>query len=390
MKRSLRLLWTVLLKLILRVVVLALIAAMLLGMAWLVRGRTEFSFDFEHGLVLTPIPMAHSHIPPVPVRLFCVQSRRNSDFRELTGVIESRYVSELAFRVPGEIALRRVEIGQQVRAGDELMRLDTVDLKLELDAAVSELNVANANFRRAESHTRRMKEMHASKSINEDELEIAQTQWQVAKNLVAGAERRMELARNRLSYCTLTAATDGTVVEIFAESGQFASAGQRILKIAHGAKEAVVNIPERWINQLQLSPATLKLWNQPDAPLPVHLRQQSPTADPDARTFETRYSMESAPPELKLGTTVTLEFLEKSLHPGYWLPATALAGDSSAPFVWKLSGSDGVVACAVNVLSYGPTEVQVSGDLDVGDTIVSAGVHKLDANSKVRGWEELK
>src|SRR5215471_12904820 len=48
--------------------------------------------------------------------------------RAFTGVISARVQSNLGFRVPGKVTERFVDVGQTVRAGEPLMRLDETDL----------------------------------------------------------------------------------------------------------------------------------------------------------------------------------------------------------------------------------------------------------------------
>src|SRR5262245_29927245 len=48
--------------------------------------------------------------------------------RAFTGVISARVQSSLGFRVAGKVTERFVDVGQTVRAGEPLMRLDETDL----------------------------------------------------------------------------------------------------------------------------------------------------------------------------------------------------------------------------------------------------------------------
>src|SRR5581483_5445289 len=52
--------------------------------------------------------------------------------RGFTGVIGARVQSNLGFRVAGKIVERLVSVGQQVQAGQPLMRIDETDLRLAL------------------------------------------------------------------------------------------------------------------------------------------------------------------------------------------------------------------------------------------------------------------
>src|SRR3546814_11765093 len=50
--------------------------------------------------------------------------------REFTGIVSARVQSDLGFRVGGKVTQRLVDVGQSVRRGQLLMRIDPVDLTL--------------------------------------------------------------------------------------------------------------------------------------------------------------------------------------------------------------------------------------------------------------------
>ena len=64
--------------------------------------------------------------------------------RAFTGTIAARVQSNLGFRVPGKIVERLVDVGQQVKAGQALMRIDETDLRLALTAKRNAVIAARA------------------------------------------------------------------------------------------------------------------------------------------------------------------------------------------------------------------------------------------------------
>src|SRR4051812_25239837 len=65
--------------------------------------------------------------PPI-VRLVTAARVTGSE-RGFTGIIGARVQSNLGFRVAGKIMERLVNAGQQVKAGQPLMRIDETDLR---------------------------------------------------------------------------------------------------------------------------------------------------------------------------------------------------------------------------------------------------------------------
>src|SRR3954466_1374363 len=75
--------------------------------------------------------------------------------RGFTGVIAARVQSNLGFRVPGKIVERLVNTGQQVKAGETLLRIDETDLHLAVTAKRTAVAAARAAAVQSEADERR-------------------------------------------------------------------------------------------------------------------------------------------------------------------------------------------------------------------------------------------
>src|SRR5207302_6767623 len=84
--------------------------------------------------------------PERPVQVQQVAFRSEDASRDFVGVVRARYETDLGFRVAGKITARIVNIGDRVRAGDVIARLDSQDLKLQVESAQAELSAATSNL----------------------------------------------------------------------------------------------------------------------------------------------------------------------------------------------------------------------------------------------------
>jgi membrane fusion protein, multidrug efflux system len=363
------------------------------GMTWLVRGRAALDSDVQSS------ESRHA----VPARLYTIRSLHHDTERTLTGVVQARYETDLAFRVGGKIAVRLVDVGSKVVAGDELFKLELEDYELELEAAAAELASAEATYKQAVADEARMRTLKATRSISEDEYGQALARNEVAAARRTAAARSLDLARNRLKYTILEAPADGVVTAVMAERGQVVAPGRSVVKLTQSDElEVAIGVPERLIEGLAQSAAHITYWSRPSLSSQTKLRELSPTADPITRTYEARFTILGAPPELQLGMSATLHLNLPSSSEGIAVPLSAIAGrsdelvgvggaSSQSPIVWKVLNDAGQLAAVpVEVVSYGQNEVIVRGDLKEGDHIVSAGVHRLDSGVTIRKWEELK
>ena len=82
--------------------------------------------------------------------------------RAFTGIISARVQSNLGFRVPGKVIERLVDVGQDVQAGQPLVRLDQKDLDLALSAKENAVVAARALAVQARADEARYRQLTAA------------------------------------------------------------------------------------------------------------------------------------------------------------------------------------------------------------------------------------
>jgi RND family efflux transporter MFP subunit len=231
-------------------------------------------------------------------------ARRNAGItRAFTGVISARVQSNLGFRVSGKVIERLVDVGQSVRAGQPLMRLDLEDLALARTAKDNAVVAARALAAQAAADEVRYRKLLADGWTTQQKYEQAKAARDSTAAQLAAAEAQAEVARNEAAYSVLLADADGTVVETLAEPGQVVAAGQPVIKLAHaGPREATVNLPET-VRPSIGSTAQASIYGPSKVRSAAHLRQLSDAADTATRTYEARYVLEGEASRASLGAT---------------------------------------------------------------------------------------
>ncbi len=329
---------------------------------------------------------------PIPVRIFVVGSvMPKSSISSLTGVVRARREINLAFRVNGKIRQRYVEVGQSVVKGAPLFDLDPEDFGLQLRTAQANLDVAEATVQRTGADADRAAELRRVNANSESEFERVQAERAIAVGQRQSALKQLELARNQLMYCRLSADESGVITAISAEAGQVVTAGFRVAELAQTDElEAVIDIPENRIPRERPKDAIARFWSLPTLAIPAKLREISPVADSVTRTFRSRFTLLDPPREVKLGMTTTVEWSNSSVQNEVSIPATAVFQRDNMPTVWVFDKENGsITAKPIKISMVGDREIVVSEGLAIGQSIVSAGVQKLDEKQRVRVWESL-
>jgi RND family efflux transporter MFP subunit len=325
-----------------------------------------------------------------PVLVVAVEYKNATQTRSLAATIRPRIESDLGFRVSGKVAQRLIQNGDRIRKGQPLLRLDTNDLELQLEQAEAEVRAAKTSLMQAESDEQRTITLNKDGWSTAATLDKARTGAAEARGRLTRAQRQVELARNAHGYATLEADADGVITATPVEPGQVVVAGQPVVRLAHtGELEALVALPETFVERARRSTGTLSLWSSPGRSYDVKLRELSPAADGATRTYAARYTILNADEAVRLGMSATVTLMEGESEKAVRLPLTALFNHARGPSVWIVDGDGKLAARSVRIVRYEAENVLIASGVKGGEQVVTLGVEKLDEGIPVRVIQSL-
>lgn len=352
-------------------------------------------------VVLTATLLAACQPAPAPVepvravRTWVVGTAPAQTQLEYAAEVRARVESRLGFRLPGKLVERPAQLGQTVRAGQVLARLDPQDLKLGQDAARAALAAAKAQLDVAESEFKRFVTLREQGFISGAELERREAGVKSARAAVDQADAQWRVQANQSGYSTLVADVAGVVTAVEAEPGMVLSAGSAVVRLAHdGPRDAWFSVPEdrlAAVRALQGRPGQLKVkgWGPEARTWPATVREIAAAADPATRTFLVKADLGSAP--MALGQSATVILPGGAAPAALVLPLTALFEHQGKTQVWVLDRTSMTVQMrAVQTVAPQGNQIVIGSGLQPGETIVTAGVHTLSPGQKVTLYQEPK
>lgn len=329
--------------------------------------------------------------PPEPVRAvrtITVGADVVAATQEYAAEIRARTESRLGFRVGGKLLRREVEVGDRVRPGQVLARLDPQDLLLGADAAQAAVRAAQVELDFAKADVERFRPLREQGFISAAELERYETRLKAAEAAFAQAKAQAGVQGNLATYAELRADAAGIVTAVEAEPGAVLAAGAPVLRLAHdGPRDAVFSIPEDRVEALRLlaqRAGALKVqpWGEGERRLDARLREIAAAADPVTRTFLAKADVGAAP--VRLGQTATV-VVEAPPTPGVIrVPLAALVQRDGRTSVWVYDPQRTTVdPRPVTVGGVAGHDVVVAEGLEAGAVVVTAGVHVLTPGQKV-------
>ena len=323
----------------------------------------------------------------VLVRTQKVEMIGTNDQYIYSGEVRGRYESQLAFQVGGKIVQRFVEVGSVVKPGDALMQIDAKDIRQTVNIASAQVYSAQSQQKLAASNLERYRQLYEQNAISKAQYEQYLSAYEVASAAANQASAQYAQGANQLDYSVLRASRAGVVSAITAETGQVVGAGQAVLTLVQdGEREIEINVPESRIASVrQAAEVNVKLWALPDVAIKGTVREIAPMADAMTRTYRVRISLSEPPAAATLGMTASVETSgpQQKIETACEIPLSALYQSGQQPSVWVIQ-NDSVTLRTIQTGKFSKTTIQVTGGLQPGDTIVTAGVHKLREGQKVR------
>jgi RND family efflux transporter MFP subunit len=338
--------------------------------------------------VLAACDTAPPPAPPEirPVRVATVERSTAGEVVSLTGTVQAETEVNLAFRIDGRMVERLVNVGDTVRAGQVVARLNRDNEENNLRAARAALTAARGQLTEAANNYWRQSELLRDGWTTRVRYDQAAQARQTAQAAVDSAQAQVGIAETRLSYTDLISDVDGRVTARGAEPGEVVQPGRMIVQVARDeGRDAVFDVPPTLKDQAPANPVIeVLLTTDPAVRAQGRVREVAPRADAVTGTFQVRVGLASPPPAMRLGSTVTGR-LTLGAAAGYVIPASALTRMDRQPAVWVVDPRTETVALrSVELVRHDAAQVVVGTGLQPGEIIVTAGVQALRPGQKVR------
>jgi membrane fusion protein, multidrug efflux system len=311
----------------------------------------------------------------------------------------ARYSNVMSFRVAGKLIERDVRLGDSVRKGQVIARLDAADAQKQAASAQATLDAAEHRLVFAKQQLDRDQAQFAQNLVAAIQLEQTQDAYAAA---LAGREEsaaQLVLARNTLQYNSLVADHDGLITSENADTGQVVSAGQAVYGLAWtGDTDVILDAAAGDLDRIAIGQAASVTFSAlPGRRFDARVREVAPAADPQSRTFRAKLTLTEPGAAVRFGMTGDAILTRAATAgnasagnapadaPVFKVPATAIFHQGKDPAVWVIRPSDSTLELRpVTVGSYSERGTLITRGLKDGDNVVLAGVHTVYAGQQVK------
>jgi len=338
-------------------------------------------------LILIPVLTSCDSKPPEikevirPIPAIKVGETQKVTGRRFPGKAKATQHVDLSFDVGGKLIERPVDIGDVVKQGDVIARLNPRDFKARVKSAKAEVKKTSRNFERAKEL---IKKGNISK-IDYDRVETA----------VSVAEADLDIAQKALSDSVLKAPFDGHIANLYVENYQAVLSKKVIARLLDTTQiEMVVQIPENLISKVSyIKDIRVTFDSFPDIALPATIKEISNEASQTTRTYPVTLIMpQHVDAEIlpgmagnASGTLVMPDASDESEKLVVPVNAIFTPDTEKQDHVWVIDEESGSVQLrAVKTGHLAQSGIQITDGLQTGEWIAIAGVHTLREGQKVR------
>lgn len=312
--------------------------------------------------------------------------------RTFSGTARTEKVINLSFRSSGIITFFDLKIGQQVKKGDLLARLDNVQARLNYESAISSQNSAASQMNTAKLSLERTRILYEKGSLSLSEYESAKNSYKTAQASFESAQRKVSIEQEQIRFGYLNAPEDGIIAAVNAEIEENVSPGQNIAVLNAGTDmEISLGLPESVINRVKDNMVvTIEFPVLENASFKGKVTEVSPSVDSNTATYPVRIVVNNPSDAIRSGmaANVTFDFGEKEkTTQRLVVPPISVGEDGEGRFVFVLQEGDNQTTVKKQYITVGDLSSEgftVTNGLSYGDKIATAGLQTLLDGQQVR------
>lgn len=335
-----------------------------------------------------------------PIRAMQIAAAEPFGGRWYPGQATATQQANMSFRIKGTVYRIPVDVGDEVKRGALLARLDPKDYQVELDDAKAQQRKAISELELAESEYERVARVFEKDpgAVSKSMVDTRRAQKESARAHVGSARAAVERATDNMGYTYLKAPFDGVVVEKFVEQFEDVQAQQEVVRVLDNSRiEFTVQIPETLMEHIDIVKnlgAFVVFDTYPGVEVTAKVKEVGKEASKTTRTYPVTLIM-AQPDNFKIlpgmagkakaDKEATAIIAGDVGMVGFEIPISAVfSDDAEKTFVWVVAqNSNQVNKREVNLINLTESGAMVTG-LKTGETIATAGANVLIEGQQVR------
>ncbi|MFT4094959.1 MAG: efflux RND transporter periplasmic adaptor subunit [Niabella sp.] len=307
-------------------------------------------------------------------------------FIDLQGKIDARNTSYVAPRngQGGIVRAIYVKQGDYVKKGQTLLKLDDAVAGQQLTAAQQQVEQVRAQLNLAQTTYQRYKNLWANNIGTEMQVIQAKAQVETLTSQLRAAEAQAGIARQQVSYTTVTADNAGTIDELNIRVGEMftgaSTSDPQISIVNTSVLKLHVNVPEAYVDRIKVgSPLVITLPDANNKTIHATASVVSKLIDPSSRSFYVEANV-PADPSIRANQIAKVQIQDYSRSDAITIPVNILQTDQNGKYVLVATKEGGKLVARKKAVVVGELygdRLEIKSGLTAGEQIITDGFQNL-------------
>jgi RND family efflux transporter MFP subunit len=325
--------------------------------------------------------------PAIKITVSKVAINSDSQFLSVSGKIQATNSADLSTRMMGYVKKVHVNVGDKVKKGQLLVSINNTDLqakKAQVNAGISQ---AQTTFNNAEKNYNRFKNLFASKSISQKEMDDMTANYQMAKAGLESANQMKNEINAQFTYSNITAPFSGIITSKNIEAGDMANPGMPLISLeTPKVFEVIAMVPETEISLIKKGTAVNVLVKAINKSVKGKVTEVSTSAKNTGGQYLVKIDLETTDANILSGMFSTVQFpVERQTKSSLVLiPTDAIVKNGQLSGVYTVSESNTALLRWLRLgRTYG-NNVEVLSGLNADESYIISAEGKLFNGAKIK------
>ena len=343
-----------------------------------------------------------------PVKYGKVMMNGDALSETFSGSAQSSKESKVSFKVSGTLNRLNVKVGDVVRKGQLIAKVDQTDYSVQYQqsvannkSSVTQIQSAKSQLVNSKATYQRIEKLYENGSVSISEfeqaksgLELAEASYNAAIAQSSASEKQVESAQNQVRYSSLFAPFSGVITAVMVEENELVGSGTPVASIsALGNPEISVGIPEIFISKVKKNQNVEIVFSSISDQTFSGKVYEVGFSSLGGSTYPVTVRIDKPTPEIRPGMVADVHFSfsnGKSEKQKMVTPIASVGEDNNGHFVFGLSkeGENYTVKKKqVQIGELTPAGFEIKSGLSNGELVATAGLSILLDGMKVRLME---
>ena len=312
--------------------------------------------------------------------------------RTFSGTAQTDKIINLSFRNSGIITQFDIKLGQKVKKGQLLAKLDNVQSRLTYEQSITQLNSAASQMNTSKLSLNRVRSLYEKGSSSLSDFEAAKNAYKTAQESHESAKRGVSIQQEQINYGYLYAPENGVIAAVNSEIDENVNLGQAVATLNAGTDmEIVLGIPESVINGIKNKMnVDVDFSSLQGKVFKGKVTEVAPAVDSNTSTYPVRITVTNPSSDIKSGmaANVTFDFGDQTIEKKELVvPANAVGEDSNGRFVFLIEGEGNTTKVKKQQVTIGNLTsegFEIKSGLSAGQKIAVAGLQTLLDGQEVK------